>query len=208
MIMPREGGRAALTFQRNLQRRKRSTQRQPPSITAHPRATAPARQDHLGTPASAAQPGHRISHPPVPQTGVLPLRLCQRVSQRRAAAAPVPAPGLLPLLLGWHKWSLPGGQWEAARDGNHVPSTGRGWANIALHAQNPLNAPPLGHPGLEVLSGHGGAGQSQCCSPCSPLPATSHGARHACTEKPAHHSSSLTSVSNLPALAVPVSPQQ
>lgn len=132
MIMPWEGGKAALTFQRNLQRRKQNTESQLASITLHPRSasTLGPPQDTARLPAvllSPASPSHCIIHLLFPKTGALKLQLCQSVSLRQAGSAPMPGSGMLL----WHKWSLPGGCRGAERDGNHVPSTDRGCAKAA-----------------------------------------------------------------------------
>jgi len=66
MIMPWEGGKAAPTLQRNLQRRKRSTESQLASITPRPRfaSTPGPPQDTAAQPAhGAAQPGLCVIHP-------------------------------------------------------------------------------------------------------------------------------------------------
>lgn len=169
------------------------------------RASTPGPPRHVSLGCSARPPHQSPARPPnrCPAATAMPAgqpaASCGSTSARSRAA---PAAPRLAQVVSARRAVGSSQGWEPC------PQHGQGMGQHSITRPNPLNAPPLGHPGLEVLSGHGGAGQSQCCPPCSPLPATSHGARHACTEKPAHHSSSLTSVSNLPALAVPVSPQQ
>lgn len=88
MIMPWEGGKAALTFQRNLQRRKRSTERQLASITPHPRSasTPGPPQDTACPPGQPAvllsqdSPSHCIIRLLLLKTGALKLQLYQSVS--------------------------------------------------------------------------------------------------------------------------------
>lgn len=74
----REGGKAALTFQRNLQRRKQSTESQLASITPRPcsASTPGPPQDTTGpaSPRCCSSPGHRIIHL------LLPKKRCPQVT--------------------------------------------------------------------------------------------------------------------------------
>lgn len=134
--------------------------RQRPGTTSgHHTPARPARR--------AAQPGHCIIHLLLPKTSALKLQLCHWVSLGRAGSPPAPSSGMLPLLLGWHKGSLPGGWQGAARDRNHIPLV---WSEDVPMQRYYCSQTPksilLGHPGPELLPGHGGAERCRCCSPC------------------------------------------
>lgn len=123
----REGGRAALTFQRNLQRRKRSTESQ--------LASSSASRDHLGTPPAS----HRIIHL------LLPTAM-PRIQPRRRPRCP--ARGCSRCPCGCRCLPEPG---AAAPPRAEDAPTQRHY-----HSQTPKST-ILGHPAPELLSGHGGA---------------------------------------------------
>lgn len=141
---------------------------------------------------------------PTTKTGVLTLQLCQwsarcELGQHRC------------LLQGCSRCSSAGTSGPCQEGSGKQPGMGTmspAWAGDGPTQQHytpkPPKSTPLGNCSLDTVK----PSRASAALLAGSLLATSHGARHACTEKPAHHGSSFMLVCNLPALAVPVSLQQ
>lgn len=131
----------------------------------------------------------------------------------------MPGSGMLPPPLGWHK-VVPARRAAGNSQGREPrPQCGQGTCqHSGITTPKPPKSPPLGHPGPELLSGHGGAERCGRCSPCWPAgraPATGRDTRARRNLPTTTSTGSTTSplpasapLPDPPALAAPVSPQQ